>query len=138
MRLGPPATSVAVEQVTRLDTEKKSERARRSNKICLKTDVWEHFGFKTKKESDALDKSFTVCKLCHTSVIYSGNTTNLRAHLKRHHPDKAVLTEGPKKLRRDPKQTVLDSDGSCWKEVNDGLIAEAAKLSMQPSGVRLI
>lgn len=80
---------------------------------CLKAAVWEHFGFKTKKESDTLDKSFTVCKLCHTSVKYSGNTTNLRAHLKRHHPDKVVLTEEPKKLRRDPKQTVLDSDGSC-------------------------
>nr|XP_010776357.1 PREDICTED: zinc finger BED domain-containing protein 1-like [Notothenia coriiceps] len=82
---------------------------------CLKADVWEHFGFKKKKESDNLDKTMAVCKLCHTNVKYSGNTTNLRTHLQRHHPDKVMLTGELKKLRprRDPKQTVLDSDGGC-------------------------
>ena len=60
---------------------------------CLKADVWEQFGFKKKKESEDLDKSMAVCKLCHTNVKYSGNATNLRAHLKRHHPDKVMLTE---------------------------------------------
>ena len=45
---------------------------------CLKADVWEQFGFKKKKESEDLDKSMAVCKLCHTNVKYSGNTTNLR------------------------------------------------------------
>ncbi len=81
---------------------------------CLKADVWEHFGFKNKKESDDLDKSMAVCKLCHTNVKYSRNTTNLRAHLKRHHPDKVMLPETePKKLRSDLKQTTLDSDGGC-------------------------
>ncbi|KAJ4940609.1 hypothetical protein JOQ06_026906 [Pogonophryne albipinna] len=82
---------------------------------CLKADVWEHFGFKKKKESDNLDKIMAVCKLCHTNVKYSGNTTNLRTHLQRHHPDKVMLTEELKKLRprRDPKQTMLDSDGGC-------------------------
>lgn len=82
---------------------------------CLKADVWEHFGFKKKKESDDLDKSIAVCKLCDTNVKYSGNTTNLRAHLKRHHPNKVMLTEeDPKKLRpRDPQQTTLDIDGGC-------------------------
>ncbi|KAI4801155.1 hypothetical protein KUCAC02_000081, partial [Chaenocephalus aceratus] len=82
---------------------------------CLKADVWKHFGFKKKKESDTLDKTMAVCKLCHTNVKYSGNTTNLGTHLQRHHPDKVVLTEELKKLRprRDPKQTVLDSDGGC-------------------------
>lgn len=80
---------------------------------CLKADVWEHFGSKTMKDSVALDKSLAVCKLCHTSLKYSGNTTNLRAHLKHHHPDKVMLAEEPKKLRHDPKQTMLGSDGSC-------------------------
>ena len=61
--------------------------------VCLKADVWEQFGLKKKKESEDLDKSMAVCKLCHTNVKYSGNTTNLRAHLKRHHPDKVMLTE---------------------------------------------
>lgn len=80
---------------------------------CLKADVWEHYGFKKKKESDDLDKSLAVCKLCHTNVKYSGNTTNLRAHLKRHHPDKVTGEPTASKLRRDPKQTMLDSDGVC-------------------------
>ncbi|KAI4797684.1 hypothetical protein KUCAC02_024924 [Chaenocephalus aceratus] len=82
---------------------------------CLKADVWEHFGFKKKKESDNLDKTMAVCKLCHTNMKYSGNTTNLRSHLQRHHPDKVMLTQELKKLRPrcDPKQTVLDSDGGC-------------------------
>ncbi|KAI4789138.1 hypothetical protein KUCAC02_035425 [Chaenocephalus aceratus] len=81
---------------------------------CLKADVWEHFGFKKKKESDNLDKTMAVCKLCHTNVKYSGNTTNLRSHLQRHHPDK-LLTQNSRSCgpRRDPKQTVLDSDGGC-------------------------
>nr|XP_055054000.1 E3 SUMO-protein ligase ZBED1-like [Misgurnus anguillicaudatus] len=81
---------------------------------CLKADVWDHFGFKRKKESEELDKSLAVCKLCHTNVKYSGNTTNLRVHLKRHHPDKVTLSEDTKKLRsRDPKQTILNIDGGC-------------------------
>ena len=82
---------------------------------CLKADVWVHFGFKKKKESYDLDKSLAVCKVCHTKVKYSGNTTNLRAHLKRHPQDEVtlMLTEEATKLRRDPKQTILDSDGGC-------------------------
>lgn len=81
---------------------------------CLKADVWEHFGFKKKKESNDLDKSIAVCKLCGTNVKYSGNTTNLRAHLKRHHLDKFMLTEDPKQQQpRDPKQTTLDIDAGC-------------------------
>ncbi|XP_052399237.1 E3 SUMO-protein ligase ZBED1-like [Carassius gibelio] len=81
---------------------------------CFKADVWEHFGFKKKKESNDLDKSVAVCKLCGTNVKYSGNTTNLRSHLKRHHLEKFKLTEDPKQHRpRDPKQTTLDIDGGC-------------------------
>ena len=75
--------------------------------------MWEHFGFKRKKESDDLDKRIPVCKMCHSNVKYSGNTTNLRAPLKRHHPDKVMLMEDHKKLRRDPKQTMLDINGGC-------------------------
>ncbi|XP_037829561.1 E3 SUMO-protein ligase ZBED1-like [Kryptolebias marmoratus] len=75
---------------------------------CFKADVWTYFGFKKKKDSDFMDKALAVCKLCHTSVKNSGNTTNLRAHLKRHHPDKVMLAE---ELHRDPKQTMLGSDG---------------------------
>lgn len=80
---------------------------------CLKAELKEHFGFK-KKESNFLDKTLALCNLFHTNVKYSGNTTNLRAHLKCHHPDKVTLSEEPTKIRPDPKQTMLYSDGKCF------------------------
>ena len=81
---------------------------------CLKADVCEDFGFK-KKESYDLDES----KLCDTNVKYSGNTTNLRAHLKHHHRDTVTLTEDPKKLRPcDPKQTMLDDRWRLFPQVS--------------------
>lgn len=78
----------------------------------LKTDAWEHFGFKKKERGD-LDKSLVVCKLCHTNVKYY----QLTSPPKGHHLDKVtlMLTE-PRKtlvLRCDPKQTRLNSDGGC-------------------------
>ena len=36
---------------------------------CLKADVWEHFGFKNKKESDGLDKSMAVQAVSHKREV---------------------------------------------------------------------
>lgn len=55
----------------------------------LKADVWEHFGFKSYEDKDELDRTNAVCKLCRRDVPYSGNTTNLRNHIARHHGDLA-------------------------------------------------
>ena len=41
--------------------------------------VWKHFGFSLTDDNKA------VCKLCFAEVKYSGGTTNLSVHLKRHH-----------------------------------------------------
>lgn len=54
----------------------------------LKADVWKHFGFKTYEGRKELDKTNAICKLCQMQVKYSGNTTNLRHHLTRHHADR--------------------------------------------------
>lgn len=52
----------------------------------FKSQVWKLFGFYTLPGRAALDLTKTVCKLCHTVIAFCGNTTNLSAHLARHHP----------------------------------------------------
>uniref|UniRef100_A0A3Q1BI66 BED-type domain-containing protein n=1 Tax=Amphiprion ocellaris TaxID=80972 RepID=A0A3Q1BI66_AMPOC len=53
----------------------------------LKADVWKYFGFKNHKDGKELEKSKAVCKICSVEVKYCRNTTNLRNHLTRHHPE---------------------------------------------------
>ncbi|KAM9783585.1 E3 SUMO-protein ligase ZBED1-like isoform X3 [Syngnathus typhle] len=50
----------------------------------LKSFVWRHFGFQ-KKDGSTDSKRRAVCKFCHAVIKYSGNTTNLAAHLKKKH-----------------------------------------------------
>lgn len=49
-----------------------------------KSKVWKYFGFDM--EEDEVGKR-AHCRLCLAQIGYSGNTTNLYAHLQRHHPD---------------------------------------------------
>lgn len=73
----------------------------------LKADVWTYFGFKANENSQGMDKTSAICKYCNAAVRYSGNTTNLRAHLQRHHADKLAALQSQQKA--DPKQTTLDN-----------------------------
>ena len=41
--------------------------------------VWRYFGFSKD------DEKIAICKACLSEVKYSGGTTNLSTHLKRHH-----------------------------------------------------
>ncbi|GAA6080765.1 E3 SUMO-protein ligase ZBED1-like [Tachysurus ichikawai] len=56
----------------------------------FKSVVWRHFGFAVEynaEEEKTVNKKMTVCKHCFTRVAYSnGNTSNMIAHLQRHHP----------------------------------------------------
>ena len=45
--------------------------------------VWSHFGFP--KVDGVVDMKKSICKICHAIVPYSGNTTNMHAHLDRNH-----------------------------------------------------
>ncbi|RXN19656.1 zinc finger BED domain-containing 1-like protein [Labeo rohita] len=78
--------------------------------LSLKADVWTHFGFKAKEGNQGIDKTNAICKHCQASIRYTGNTTNLRSHLQRHHADKLASPQ-PKKTR-DPTQTTLDNTAS--------------------------
>lgn len=73
---------------------------------AFKSNVWPHFGFKNKTDSQELDMSNAFCKLCKTRIKYSGNTTNLRAHLTRHHPE---VTAQPPAKPVDPTQLRIDT-----------------------------
>lgn len=53
----------------------------------LKADVWKYFGFYEVEGEKELDKSHTICKLCRTKLKYFGNTTNIRSHITRFHPE---------------------------------------------------
>ena len=77
----------------------------------LKAGVWGYFGFRTKLDSEELDRTVAICKLCSTAVKFCNNTTNLRAHISRHHPEKKL--EDEPKTPRDPKQQVLDVSAVC-------------------------
>ncbi|XP_013885882.1 zinc finger BED domain-containing protein 1 [Austrofundulus limnaeus] len=60
---------------------------------AFKAAVWTHFGFQNKEGSTTeFDKAHAVCKICNARVKYSGNTTNLRAHMARHHSDVQLAT----------------------------------------------
>ncbi|XP_067285697.1 E3 SUMO-protein ligase ZBED1-like [Pseudorasbora parva] len=55
-----------------------------------KADIWAHFGF---YEVDGkLDKSYAVCKICHTKIKHVGNTTNFTNHVDRWHPELTSTT----------------------------------------------
>lgn len=46
----------------------------------LKSEVWKHF------IKDSKNPSFAKCKICQKQYKSSGNTSNLKEHLKRFHP----------------------------------------------------
>ena len=73
-------------------TEK--EKRIRPAPASFKASVWQHFGFYEVEGRRELDKSHTVCKLCKEKKIYHGNTTNMRAHIVRWHPELVENTAG--------------------------------------------
>ncbi|XP_063068909.1 dehydrogenase/reductase SDR family member on chromosome X isoform X1 [Engraulis encrasicolus] len=54
-----------------------------------KSKVWKYFGF---DPEDEVGKR-AHCRICLAQIGYSGNTTNLYAHLQRHHPDAFIEFE---------------------------------------------
>jgi hypothetical protein len=52
-----------------------------------RSEVWSYFGFIASDEGEIQDKKKAICKICATTLSYSGNTTNLFTHLKAMHPE---------------------------------------------------
>ena len=61
----------------------------------FKASVWQHFGFYEVEGKKELDKTHTVCKLCKATLKYCGNTTNIRNHILRWHPELEEKPENP-------------------------------------------
>ena len=79
-----------------------------SNKRA-KADAWMHFGFKKDKNTNEIDKSVAICKLCNAEVKCAGGTTNLSHHMRRKHPS-IPLTKGPVPIKKQKLNT--DTDGN--------------------------
>ena len=72
----------------------------------VKSPVWQYFGF-YKSSSGVIQREKAVCRLCHSQLSYSGNTTNLRTHVERHHPiEHKLLNSEPKKEQYSKQQTL--------------------------------
>uniref|UniRef100_A0A667X1D9 BED-type domain-containing protein n=1 Tax=Myripristis murdjan TaxID=586833 RepID=A0A667X1D9_9TELE len=56
----------------------------------LKASVWVNFGFYG-RNSKNVDRTHAVCRHCHTKIKFCSNTTNLRAHVSRFHPEAAAV-----------------------------------------------
>ena len=73
-----------------------------------KSPVWQYFGF-YKSSSGVIQREKAVCRLCHSELSYSGNTTNLRTHIERHHPiEHKLLNSEPKKEQYSKQQTLQE------------------------------
>lgn len=58
-----------------------------------KSDVWSHFWVKVDKQTQKQVENVAICRHCDQTVKYSGGTTNLSAHLNRHHPNAISKTK---------------------------------------------
>ena len=52
----------------------------------LTASVWQYFGF-YQRANETTDKTYTICKICKAKIKYLSNTTNMRQHLARFHPE---------------------------------------------------
>ena len=59
-----------------------------------KADTWRFFGLEKQKLDEKIEERTAVCYKCNNKVKYSGRTTNLATHMRRHHPaDLAALAK---------------------------------------------
>uniref|UniRef100_A0A1A8H4B8 BED-type domain-containing protein n=1 Tax=Nothobranchius korthausae TaxID=1143690 RepID=A0A1A8H4B8_9TELE len=72
----------------------------------LKADIWSCFGLYQQSGRHDLDMSYAVCKTCRSKIKYVGNTTNLRNHVSRFHPE--LLTTTPAVEPLSPAQPRID------------------------------
>lgn len=60
-----------------------------------RSQVWSYFGFIADDDGEIQDKKKAICKICATTLAYSGNTTNLFTHLKAMHPEAQPVKLAP-------------------------------------------
>ena len=50
-----------------------------------KASIWTYFGLKKIKSTGKIEPNIAICRKCDQAIKYSGGTTNLATHLRRHH-----------------------------------------------------
>ena len=69
---------------------------------AFKSNVWTYFGFYNKEGTREIDMANAICRECCMKNKYSGNTTNLRLHLTRHHPEITLVVEAENDCKAKP------------------------------------
>lgn len=91
-----------------------------------RSEIWSYFGFIADDTGEIQDRKKVMCKVCATTLSYSGNTTNLFTHLKSMHPE-----ANPQKMPPTNK--------SPWKgkRVRKGILMDPSNVS-RGNGSRIV
>ena len=74
-----------------------------------KSKCWRFFGFRTDDNGKIAEKKQVHCRLCSVSLSYSGNTTNLAYHIRKHHPEHLKDIEESGTKRKDDLRLLTQS-----------------------------
>ena len=110
-----------------------------------RSEIWSYFGFIADDSGEIQDRKKVICKVCATTLSYSGNTTNLFTHLKSMHPEAnpqkmPPTNKTPWRGKRMRKRMMLDSsnpddgDGSQVAVTGDSLTEDDGRNETSPSG----
>ena len=109
-----------------------------------RSEIWSYFGFIADDSGEIQDRKKVICKVCATTLSYSGNTTNLFTHLKSMHPEAnpqkmPPTNKTPWRGKRIRKRIMLDSsnpddgDGSHVAVTGDSLTEDDGRNETSPS-----
>ena len=77
---------------------------------AAKSVVWTYFGFPGKPDGSIVTKTRVVCRICSQETPYKkNNTTNLFAHLERHHKEKHSKLRAPTTKSKEARQSSLSA-----------------------------
>lgn len=104
--------------------------------------IWKYFGFKPDDKGQPKDIETAICRMCKREIsVKSANTTNLRTHLKTHHPTeyaeitKTSATGHPSRqlplTEAFERSTKYKRDSVKWRSLTESVTRYIAK-EMQP------
>ena len=76
---------------------------------AAKSVVWTYFGFPGSPDGSTVTKKRVVCRICHQETPYKNNTSNMFAHLERHHKDEYAKLRAPTTQSKEAKQSSLSA-----------------------------
>lgn len=105
-----------------------------SNKKA-KSKLWKHFGFLVEGsgETETVNKKKVVCRLCNNVSPYAGCTTNLAAHLERHHTAEYQVYLTETKSGQSQSTTITTAQSSQSQTTLQASLARSQPLSKSGS-----